>query len=437
MTFERKELFLGLRGPRLALAQIVIIMLPSFVLFGYNQSNLGALLSLPNWTKTFPRIDSAHTTGAQKENNATVAGVVNAVLTLGALPACLSCSYTADRFGRRAVIFVAAAFTLIGEVLQASAYSLAQLIVGRFILGAGVGMLSGTVPTWQSECANVKNRGRSVVVMGMFIALGYVLQAWINLGFYQYKTGPVTWRPAVAIPIFFSLALMAGICFMPESPRWLVRNNRITEARATLGALKGKELDSTEVNTEISSMQISLEETATDTTSLLDLLRQGEDRLRFRFGICILLQFFQQMSGGNLISVYSTVIFEQGLGLDAETARILSGGCLTWKFLSCFVSFFTIDRFGRRLALIVSGTGMACCMLGLAVATSFPKSNFPAQVISVLFVFLFNFFIPIGFLGANFLYCTEVAPLRLRVAMASISTANHWLWYVSDWSFCF
>ena len=69
-------------------------------------------------------------------------------------------------------------------------------------------------------------------------------------------------------------------------------------------------------------------------------------------------------------------------------------------------------------------------MMGLAIATSFPESNMAAQILSVLFVFLFNFFIPIGFLGANFLYCTEVAPLRLRVAMSSISTANHWLWYV-------
>ncbi|KAL1845009.1 hypothetical protein VTK73DRAFT_1345 [Phialemonium thermophilum] len=154
----------------------------------------------------------------------------------------------------------------------------------------------------------------------------------------------------------------------------------------------------------------------------------GEDRLLYRFGLCVLLQFYQQMSGGNLISVYSTVIFQQGLGLSGQLSRILSGACLTWKFLACFVSFFTIDRFGRRLALMVSGTGMACCMLGLAVSTSFPPSNFAAQVVSVLFVFLFNFFIPIGFLGANFLYATEVAPLRLRVAMSSISTANHWMW---------
>jgi MFS family permease len=126
----------------------------------------------------------------------------------------------------------------------------------------------------------------------------------------------------------------------------------------------------------------------------------------------------------------SQIIFQQGLGMDAETSRALSGGALTWKFLSCFVAFFTIDRYGRRKLFMFSGVGMACCMMSLAVASSFPKTNYPAQIASALFVFLFNFFIPIGFLGANFLYCTEVAPTRLRVPMAGISTANHWLWYV-------
>ena len=77
---------------------------------------------------------------------------------------------------------------------------------------------------------------------------------------------------------------------------------------------------------------------------------------------------------------------------------------------------------------MVSGTGMALCMLALCVATSFGTGDKSAGAAAVFFVFLFNFFIPIGFLGANFLYCTEVAPIRLRVAMASISTANHWLW---------
>ncbi|KAJ5227502.1 uncharacterized protein N7469_007508 [Penicillium citrinum] len=420
--------FWGLRGEALSLAQILAVVGPAYTLFGYNQSGLGSLISLPDWVKHFPEIDTVNTTGAKASHNATIQGVVIATFTLGALPGCLSCSYTADKFGRRPVIFMGALLALIGQVLEASAFQLAQMVVGRTILGAGIGILSGTVPTWQSECSSSKNRGKHVVLDGLFIAFGYMLQAWINLGFYQYQMSPVTWRPPIAIPIAFSILLMVSIIYLPESPRWLVRQGRRAEAKATLASLRNKPEDDADIVGEIVGIESSLEETANSATSLMDLLKMGEDRLLYRFGMCLLLQFFQQMSGGNLISVYSTVIFESGLGMDAQTARLLSGGTLTWKFLSCFVSFFTIDRFGRRFALMVSGGGMAACMLALAVATSFPHTNYAAQIVSVLFVFLFNFFIPIGFLGANFLYCTEVAPIRLRVAMSSISTANHWLW---------
>lgn len=348
--------FLGLQGKALSLAQLFLVVCPAFVLFGYNQSNLGGLVDLEDWVENFPRIDTETTTGAQHDNNSTVKGVVIAVFTLGALPGCLSCAYTADKFGRRLVIFAGALLTLIGEVLEASAFHLAQLVIGRAILGAGVGMLSGVVPTWQSECSTSTNRGRHVVLDGLFISLGYVLQAWINLGFYQFKTGPVTWRAPVAIPTLFSLLLMSSIYLMPESPRWLVRRNRLSEARASLTALRGLPEDSPEIHAEIAAIELSLE-TGHKKASLGEVLTMGEDRLLYRFLLCIMLQFFQQMSGGNLISVYSTIIFQRGLGLDAQTSRILSGGTLTWKFLSCFVSFFTIDRFGRRVALMVSGTG--------------------------------------------------------------------------------
>lgn len=215
--------FLGLRGTLLTLAQLFLVVCPAFILFGYNQTNVAGLATLPDWVEHFPRIDTETIEGVQKSNNATIQGVVIATFTLGALVGSFSCSYTADRFGRRLVIFAGAILTLVGEVLEASAFQLAQLIVGRTILGIGVGMLSGTVPTWQSECSSSQSRGKHVVLDGLFISLGYMLQAWINLGFYQFKTGPVTWRAPVAIPIFFSLMLAFMIPFMPESPRWLVR----------------------------------------------------------------------------------------------------------------------------------------------------------------------------------------------------------------------
>lgn len=164
--------FLGLRGSALSLAQILLVVAPAFILFGYNQSGLGGLLSEKDWVATFPEIDTVNTKGATKSHNSTIQGLTVATFTLGALIGALSCSYTGDKLGRRWVIFIGAVCTLIGEVLECSSFGLAQFIVGRIILGLGVGQLSATVPVWQSECSSSKNRGKHVVLDGAFISLG-------------------------------------------------------------------------------------------------------------------------------------------------------------------------------------------------------------------------------------------------------------------------
>ncbi|KAL6703394.1 hypothetical protein ACN47E_009736 [Coniothyrium glycines] len=417
-----------LTGKPLQVVQLLLVVLPAFVLFGYNQSGVGGLLSLRDWNDHFPAIDTVDAIGAEKSHKSTVQGAVVATFTIGALFGALSCSWIGDMLGRRKVIFAAALLTLIGEILQCTSFQLAQFVVGRFILGWGVGALSATVPVWQSECSSSQNRGKHVVLDGCFISLGYLLEAWINLGFFEQDNKPLQWRLPLAIPTVISLIPLAAVFSIPESPRWLVNQGRVEEARASLSAFKGLPLEDPVVVTEISGIELALEETSRSAAKLSDIFTMGKNKLFYRFSLCIFLQFLQQMCGSNLISTYSTIIFQQGLGLDSETSRILSGGALTWKFLSCFVAFFTIDRFGRRKLFMFSGVGMASCMLALAVASSFPKDNRAAQIASAFFVFLFNFFIPIGFLGANFLYCTEVAPTKLRVKMASFSTAHHWLW---------
>ncbi|KAI1381191.1 general substrate transporter [Hypoxylon crocopeplum] len=420
--------YFGLQGNALSRLQTALIVAPSFILFGYNQAGIGGLITEDDWVKTFPQIDTVHATAAERSGRSTLQGFVVAVFVVGALFGSLSCSYTGDRFGRRNVIFVAGICTLIGEILEASAFGLPQFIVGRVIVGLGVGQLSSLVPVWQSETSGAKNRGRHVVLDGLFICLGYVLESWIDLGFFEFGSGPRTWRPPVAIACVFSLVLVAAVYAFPESPRWLLMMGKNVQARENLAVLRGLPQDSHEVMAEIEGIELSLEITADGGAKLSHLLKMGEDKLAYRFGLCILLQFYQQMSGSNLISVYAPILFQENLGLSSEVSRVLSGGALTWKFLSSFLAFAAIDRFGRRAVFMVSGAGMSCCMIALAVATSFPTTNRSSQIAAGCFIYLYNTFVPIGFLGANFLYCTEVAPLRLRMSMSSISTANHWAW---------
>lgn len=377
----------------------------------------------------FPGIDTVNTDGALKSSNSTKKGALIASLQLGALVGALSCTYFGDRLGRRRTIFMAAIIAIIGEVLQTSSYSIVQLALGRTILGIGIGQLSATVPVWQAECSSAKSRGQHVVVDGICMVLGFVITNWVDYGFSK-TTGETQWRVPLAISFLFPLTVLGSVFLLPESPRWLVFVCKEKEAAESLAAYRGLSVDDEAVKAEIASIKFSLELTAQSKTLTLRTLVFGDDdeRLLYRFALCLVIQFFQQMCGGNLISTYITTIFQENLQLSAELSRILGASALTWKFVCNFIPFFAIDRLGRRKVFIFSGAGMSVCMIVLAITTSFGHAGKGLSVVSVVFIWLFNAFYPIGFSGANFLYCTEVAPMRLRVAMSSASTANKWLW---------
>lgn len=261
------------------------------------------------------------------------------------------------------------------------------------------------------------------------MVLGFVLTNWIDYGFSK-TTGETQWRVPLALSFLFPLTVLGSVFLLPESPRWLVFVSRTDEAMRSLAAYRSLPVDDEVVQTEIASIESSLELTArSKSLTLRELFLGGdEERLLYRFALCIVIQFFQQMCGGNLISTYISTIFEENLNLDPELSRILGASALTWKFVCNFIPFFAIDRLGRRKVFMFSGAGMCLCMVVLAITTSFRDASKGLSIVSVVFIWLFNMFYPIGFSGANFLYCTEVAPMRLRVAMSSASTANKWLW---------
>ncbi|KAJ5103902.1 hypothetical protein N7532_004431 [Penicillium argentinense] len=247
-----------------------------------------------------------------------------------------------------------------------------------------------------------------------FSCLGYALRNWTDFAFtFLPEDNTGRWRAPLAVPFFPSLVNLFSVFLLPESPHWLVWVSRIEEAFANLAAYKGTTAGDEMIKTEIAGIELSLEATAKSKSVAKEKFsKDDEEHLLYRFSLCIVLQFFQQMCGGNPISV------------------MLAACALTRKFLCSFIAFFAIDRLGRRAVFMISGTSMCICMLALAVTNSFGSDNKHATIASAIFIFVFNCFYPIGFLGGNFLYCTEVAPVKLRVAvdMSSVSTANHWLW---------
>jgi MFS family permease len=130
-----KKYIFGLRGRALRNAQIWAVILPAYILFGYNNAVAGPLLDLPSWVATFPRIDtvSDSLTDAQITHNSRIQGTVVAMYTLGAFFGALSCIFVGDKLGRIRTIQLGAAVNVIGAILQSTSFSLGQLIVGRLV----------------------------------------------------------------------------------------------------------------------------------------------------------------------------------------------------------------------------------------------------------------------------------------------------------------
>ncbi|KFX96936.1 hypothetical protein O988_05101 [Pseudogymnoascus sp. VKM F-3808] len=448
--------YFGLRGSSLRRAIVYLVVCPAFITYGYNLSVTGGLLTLESFVETFPQLDTLNTKGAEQHHNSTMQGTVVALFTIGGIFGSLSCIYLGDLLGRRRVILIASAVTIIGALLMTTSFDLPQLIVARVILGLGTGAYLATVPVWQAEISKASKRGANVVTDGIFIGAGVALGLWVDFGFFFVKGSSVSWRFPLGFQIVPLLMALVFILFFPESPRWLVKKGRVEEARQILAALDDLDPGSESIKQEIRDIELSLSQCGT--LSWKAMLSMGEQRLFHRTVLAATGQIFQQMCGINLISMYATTIFEQYLGLSPRTFAVavrhpvVEGHAINGRAaaippnspgrhgtnfpanvrhqldlhpLGGFLAYFTIDRLGRRVLMLWSAAGMSVCMAVLAGTTS-SVGNQTALVVAVIALYFFQFIYTVGYSGLTFLYATEVAPLQLRAAISAVSTAAVW-----------
>jgi MFS family permease len=203
MKFTPYTSTMGLSGLRLQFA-IATIATCAFWLFGYDMSIMGGLITEEPFLSVFP-----------ETKNATIQGIVIATLELGALFGAVLCMFCGDKWGRRGTVFTGMLFMLVGGILQASAWHIAQMVVGRLMSGIGLGLQVATIPAWQSECAKPKSRGRWVMIEGGLQTSGVACGQWVGLGFF-YTSGQVQWRAPVALQLVPAAIVFFFIMFLPE-----------------------------------------------------------------------------------------------------------------------------------------------------------------------------------------------------------------------------
>lgn len=336
----------------------------------------------------------------------------------------LACFKLGDTFGRLRTIVAGCVLQIIGSIILCSGFSLSQLIVGRLVLGLGMGSLSATVPVWQSESSPAKNRGALLALQGVFSSLGLGVSQWIDLGL-SFTTGSVSWRLPLAFPIFFCLVVLCMLPFLPDSPRWMVRIGRIDEAMAIMATLEDLPADSPVVAEDVRKMQVSLAETGKG--SFRGLLHNGGgERLLNRTLLAMFSTFSQQMNGIGIVGFYTATLYEQYIGLSPLVSRILSGALFMFQLCCSFICLLVIDRVGRRKLMIFGTTGLGFCFIILAGAVSHVQESKACSIVSAICVFMITFFYAIGAHGINYLYGTEVAPLAYRVPIYALTTGCLW-----------
>ncbi|KAJ5819170.1 hypothetical protein N7474_004761 [Penicillium riverlandense] len=396
--------FLGQRGSRLKVAMVVLVVMPSFLLFGYNNGSTGGITELPTFVSQFPALDTVNTTGAQASHNAVILGVVTASYDLGAVCGALSCIAFGDKIGRRRSIFCGLVLSVVALAIESSAFALSQFIIGRLLVGGAIGMISASIPVWQTECSTTAHRGAFVIMEGIFISAGVSLPNWVNFGFFSAWSNSAQWRSTIVLPVVFSFFAMAFLFFMPESPRWLARKGRMNESRAVLAALMDQPTDSHEVNAEMNHIHAQLEATR---GSFKLFFKGSNQRYLHRTIIAGIAQSMTQWCGCSALIFYTSTVFS-GLGFTGTPVRLLSAGLVTSFTLSACIPLFTVDRVGRRVLFMVSAGGMAISMAVLA-GTSGKMNMAP------------------GFLGLPFLYAGEIATIRMRAPIVAVAVTGQWL----------
>lgn len=335
----------------------------------------------------------------------------------------LSCFKLGDILGRIRTIALGSVLTIIGSILLSSSFSLGQLLVGRIVLGLGFGCISATVPVWQSESSPAEHRGALVVLEGVFASAGLSLSQWIDLGLF-FVSSSASWRFPLAFPIVLATIMLAVLPFLPDSPRWLVKKGRITEATALMAILEDLPEGSETVAKDIRKMQLSLTETGKG--NFTALLSNKEDRLLNRTLVAMFSTFSQQINGIGVIGFYTETIFSQYVGLDPIPARVLSATIYIWQLLCCFITFYTVDRIGRRILMMIGVIGMGIMFFIVAGTVSQAETNKACSIVAAICVFLIATFFGVGALGINYLYGTEVAPLAYRVPIYALTTTTLW-----------
>jgi MFS transporter, SP family, solute carrier family 2 (facilitated glucose transporter), member 8 len=285
-----------------------------------------------------------------------------------------------------------------------------MLFLGRVLVGVGIGLISLAVPVYVSEISPTHLRGMFGATFQLFITVGIL---------FVYGVGSaISWYWLAFVGACFPAALLFASTFLPESPRWLVTVQRLSEAERVLYRLRGADAN---VSDEIRELEDAAVRSQSASSGLRDLL---DSSVLHPLSIGVTLMIYQQMSGINSVTYFCNSIFKDA-GVSNEDAASL--GVAAVQVVSTVVSVVLIDRMGRRLLLLISAFGLMT-MLMLLGGFFYLKDeeNNQQNWLAVMSLIVYIVFFSLATGPVPWVIMGEILPMRVRGVASSIVTLMNW-----------
>ncbi|GJN81305.1 hypothetical protein PLIIFM63780_004838 [Purpureocillium lilacinum] len=379
---------------------------------GYDGSLMGGLNGMTSYQKFF---------GMQVADSST--GLVFAMYNIGSVAAVFFTGPVNDYFGRRWGMITGAAIVIIGTCVQAPCHSRGQFLGGRFVLGFGVSFCCVSAPCYVSEMAHPRWRGTLTGLYNCTWYIGSIIASWVVYGC-SYLDSNSAWRIPIWCQMITSGIVVLGTFWLPESPRWLMAQDRHADAAKVLATYHGEGDEKhplVQLQLHEMSQQISAEASDKKWWDYHELWNTHSARRRL---ICVLgMAIFGQISGNSLSSYYLPAMLKNAGITDEHKVLALNGINPVLSFLGAILGARLTDVIGRRPLLLYSIVFCSCCfavMTGTSKVSLDQPDNTAAANSTVAFIFIFGIVFSFGWTPLQSMYIAETQPTATRAKGTAI-----------------
>ena len=407
----------------------ILIAFGGFV-FGWDTGTISGFVNMPDFVNRYGQISSE----GQKYLSKSRTGLMLSIFNIGCAIGGVTLGKTGDMYGRKKGLMMTMIVYIVGIIIQIAAVkSWVQYFIGRIIAGIAVGSIGVLAPMFISETSPKAIRGTLVSCYQLMITGGIFLGYCTTYGTYHHYGDSRQWRIPLGLSFAWALFMIFGMTFTPESPRYLVENDRIEEAKQSLAKNNKQDVNSEFVIHEVNILADAIEFEKSAGNATWGELFTGKPKIFYRLLVGIVLQTLQQLTGINYFFYYGTTIFK-AVGLDDSFETSIVFGVI--NFASTFLALWVVDRFGRRMTLMAGSFGMLVTLVifasigvkDLYVDGYGSEARKPVGNAMIFLVCLFIFFFAQTWGACVYVVVSETYPLRIRAKGMAIANCANWIW---------